>query len=185
MAEIPINRFLKSSVTLFKPPDTQPNFYSLTPVYPLTICVTSSPCLQNVHTQGSEFTYRSAHSPIKLVFYRSQPLRMKWLTPLSGPVLCVRHLYKWDPRSWRQTNKKPKLSLKYVHNRECNLWFLHSVLFHSLATCLLFISVNLFLRPTVYTTASAHMWYPSPLRGKTEEKMDREKQSPCFKLLSD
>ncbi len=51
------------------------HFYNLISVYHL-ICVANSPCLQNVRMHDSNFTYRSAHSPIKFVFYRSQPLHM-------------------------------------------------------------------------------------------------------------
>lgn len=52
--------------------------------------------LQNVHTHGSELAHRCAHFPVKSVFNKSQLLLLKWRTPVSDPVLCVRNVYKWD-----------------------------------------------------------------------------------------
>ncbi len=52
-------------------------FYNLTSVHHLAICVANSPCLQNVRTHDSEFTYSCIHSPVMFVFHRSRPLRRK------------------------------------------------------------------------------------------------------------
>ena len=58
------------------------HIYFLQSDYSTVICVANSHCLQNVRrpTGGSEFAWRTTHSAVKFVFYKSQPLRGKWLT---------------------------------------------------------------------------------------------------------
>ena len=55
----------------------------------------SLPLLCLVRTHGLEFAWRTAHFPVKLVFYKSQTLRRNWRTPLFERI----SLYKWGPRA--------------------------------------------------------------------------------------
>ena len=63
------------------------HIYFLLSDYSMVICVANSHCLQNVRrpTGGSEFARRTAHSAVKFVFYKSQPLCGKWRTHISAP----------------------------------------------------------------------------------------------------
>ena len=65
------------------------HIYFLQSDYSTVICVANLHCLQNVSRHWSEFAWRTAHSPAKFVFYKSQPLRGKWCTHIFSPVLCV------------------------------------------------------------------------------------------------
>ena len=63
------------------------HIYFLQSDYSTVICVANSNCFQNVRrpTGGSEFTWKTAHSSVTFVFYKSQPLRGKWRTHISAP----------------------------------------------------------------------------------------------------
>ena len=64
------------------------HIYFLQSDYSMVICVDNSHCLQNVSrpTGGSEFAWRTTHSAVKFVFYKSQPLHGKWRTHIFSPV---------------------------------------------------------------------------------------------------
>ena len=53
----------------------------------------SLPFVCLVCTHGLEFAWRTAHFPVKLVFYKSQTLRRNWRTPFFERI----SLYKWGP----------------------------------------------------------------------------------------
>ena len=63
------------------------HIYFLQSDYSTVICVTNSHCLQNVRRPmgGSEFAWRTAHSAVKFVFYKPQPLRGKCRMHISAP----------------------------------------------------------------------------------------------------
>ena len=69
------------------PSNRSSHIYFLQSDYSMVICVANSHCLQKVRrpTGRSEFASRTAHSAAKFVFYKSQPLRGKWLRKFSAP----------------------------------------------------------------------------------------------------
>ena len=89
----------------------------------------SLPFVCFVRTHGLEFAWRTAHFPVKLVFYKSQTLRRNWRTPFFERI----SLYKWGPRPLVSPVPAKTCFLRELIWRTARIWLpIHTPYIHML-----------------------------------------------------